>query len=781
MVFMAGESKIIGMWRDRDESQIDDQTEATSDVENGAPDPETDRQDFPEENQQNSDNPPEESWSHYADDVTTSPARSRYLPVLLLIISVIGWTGFFVWVNRDIFTTIPTPKAGIDLLTQWCLPVATLGVGYLLYMRNSTREANRFADVSSSLRAESTLLEMRLKTVNNELSVAREFLSQESRELEFLGDQSSGKLTDAAALIKRSLEDGLGKMEKLDKVGDAAFKNLEQLREHLPVVISTAKDVTNQIGNSGRTAQTEMAAMVSTLRKIEEVGAAARSSLDALTDKSSLSVESLAAEAERIKLGLTKQLDDAEAGSNQLAALLTKTTAETIEALRKTRADLATETSESASARRADLDLLEASLAAAGKAADDEEVRLKALAATLNQNISEIAENLKNLDNESGEKTAKLAFAMAAMEQNSAALQRSLENGHGAADGMIERIEKLLVALDSSAREMDETLPLAFDRVSEKSRESLALYDQIASGANKAQEDARKVAQQIAQTDQSISGQQEQLRKLREEGDVASKSIVEQIGEISKSLEEVRQQNESLAESAGEKLISALLRVKDTAKQASEHSREVLEKSIAGSTEAFEKVSEEALNRIIDDKIGSIAPKLEKAVSSAVATTQSTAAHLTDQLAAIEDMTINLEQRILFAKEKSEQSSDENFTRRVAQLTESLNSISIDVGKILSNDVTDTEWASYLKGDRGIFTRRAVRLLDNREVREVLAQYSANDEFREHVNRYIHDFEAMLRGVLATRDGSAISVTLLSSDIGKLYVALAQAIERLRN
>jgi len=31
------------------------------------------------------------------------------------------------------------------------------------------------------------------------------------------------------------------------------------------------------------------------------------------------------------------------------------------------------------------------------------------------------------------------------------------------------------------------------------------------------------------------------------------------------------------------------------------------------------------------------------------------------------------------------------------------------------------------------------------------------------------------------RDGSAISVTLLSSDIGKLYVALAQSIDRLRS
>lgn len=461
--------------------------------------------------------------------------------------------------------------------------------------------------------------------------------------------------------------------------------------------------------------------------------------------------------------------------------MLKESAEETIAALRNTRSDLATETSESALAMRADLDDLEAALVAAGKVADDEEYRLKTLAATLNRTVSEIAENVKRLDNDAGDKTAKLAFAMSAMEQNSNALQQSLENGHGVAEGMIERMEQLLVALDSSAREMDETLPLAFERVSEKSRESLALYDQIASQASQAREDAGKVAERVAQTDLSISRQQDQIRKLREDGDVASESIVQQISEITQSLEQVRRENEALAESAGEKLISALLRVKETARQASDHSRDVLENSIAGSTEAFERVSEEALNRIIDDKIASIAPKLEEAVSSAVATSQSTAAHLTDQLAAIEDMTIKLEQRILFAKEKAEQSSDENFTRRVAQLTESLNSISIDVGKILSNDVTDTEWAAYLKGDRGIFTRRAVRLLDNREVREILAQYSANDEFREHVNRYIHDFEAMLRGVLATRDGSAISVTLLSSDVGKLYVALAQAIERLRN
>ena len=80
-----------------------------------------------------------------------------------------------------------------------------------------------------------------------------------------------------------------------------------------------------------------------------------------------------------------------------------------------------------------------------------------------------------------------------------------------------------------------------------------------------------------------------------------------------------------------------------------------------------------------------------------------------------------------------------------------------------------------------MFTRRAVRLLDAGEARSIAALYDESGDFREQVNRYIHDFEAMLRTILSARDGSALAVTLLSSDIGKLYVAMAQAIDRLRN
>ena len=71
--------------------------------------------------------------------------------------------------------------------------------------------------------------------------------------------------------------------------------------------------------------------------------------------------------------------------------------------------------------------------------------------------------------------------------------------------------------------------------------------------------------------------------------------------------------------------------------------------------------------------------------------------------------------------------------------------------------------------------------LDPAEAKAVMQLYADDTAFADHVSRYIHDFEAMLRQLLSTRDGHALGVTLLSSDMGKLYVALAQAIERLRN
>ena len=255
----------------------------------------------------------------------------------------------------------------------------------------------------------------------------------------------------------------------------------------------------------------------------------------------------------------------------------------------------------------------------------------------------------------------------------------------------------------------------------------------------------------------------------------------EQADALAAALQQTRTLVEELTDTANDKLVGSLLRVRETTKQAAESSRKILEEELANVAERMSEQNKAALSDAVENQVTELNIMVQGAIERNFAMSETATRKITAQLSEIDEMTSNIEQRVTETRNSFEGIDDNSFARRMVLLTESLNSTAIDVAKILSNEVTDIAWAAYLKGDRGVFTRRAVRLLDAGEARVIADHYGEDSEFREHVNHYIHDFEAMMRVLLSTRDGNAICVTLLSSDVGKLYVALAQAIERLRN
>jgi hypothetical protein len=240
------------------------------------------------------------------------------------------------------------------------------------------------------------------------------------------------------------------------------------------------------------------------------------------------------------------------------------------------------------------------------------------------------------------------------------------------------------------------------------------------------------------------------------------------------------QQSEDYAQGSQESLRNALEQLEQATQSAfvtlEEGAREKV--GALASTISREAVSE--LERSLRNDTAETIGKLEQAASHASGVGREATVQLRDQLAKVNELTINLEQRISRARELAEEQVSNDFARRMALITDSLNSNAIDIASALSTEVSDTAWDAYLKGDRGIFTRRAVRLIDNTEAREIADLYQSDDMFKGNVSRYIHDFEAMLRSMLSTRDGNALGVTILGSDMGKLYVVLAQAIERFR-
>jgi archaellum component FlaC len=291
---------------------------------------------------------------------------------------------------------------------------------------------------------------------------------------------------------------------------------------------------------------------------------------------------------------------------------------------------------------------------------------------------------------------------------------------------------------------------------------------------------AVEAGERMATTGEKIAEQQDRFAALLAQVDDGVGDAQSKLTELASMLAQVEREASNLSAETGPALVAALVQVKEAAAHAAERARAAIESTIPESAAKLSEASREALERVIRESIEDRLREVESVAARAVESARSASDRLSQQMLNIGQSAAALEQHINRTGQDQRQRESEAFARRVSLLIDSMHSAAIDVGKILSDEVDEKAWGAYLKGNRGVFTRRAVRLLDGGESRAIAGHYGADAEFQGSVNRYVHDFEAMLRRVLAERDGGMIAVTLMSSDMGKLYAALAQAMERKR-
>jgi hypothetical protein len=378
------------------------------------------------------------------------------------------------------------------------------------------------------------------------------------------------------------------------------------------------------------------------------------------------------------------------------------------------------------------------------------------------------------------EQLKRLAASAAETGESAKALLERLGDGSGRAAELTEQARQMAQSFGEVAGQLEDRIPGSLSEVEAQAARAREAAAALAPVVADVESSAARAVAQLEGSDAAIARQREALEALLariEEGGAGAEAQLQALGAAAA---EAQQASARIANETGPELIEALLRVRETALQAAERAREAISATIPQSAAALGEAGREALSKAIADTVEQQMAELSAVSERAMATARLASERLTRQMLALSETSAAIETRIEEERRERESRERQNLSRRVALLMESLNSTAIDVTKILSNDVTDTAWAAYLKGDRGVFTRRAVRLLDNTEAREIARHYDEEPEFRDQVNRYIHDFEAMLRPILADRDGGPLGITLLSSDMGKLYVALAQAIERLR-
>lgn len=716
---------------------------------------------------------------------------------------VVAWTGFYVWASLPAWQAGLAPSLAVQAVSQWAVPVVLIAALYIVLQRNSSREARRFGDVAESLRAESTTLESRLAHVNAELSLAREFLANQSLELESLGRVSSDRLRSFAEELRSMIAASDTGMRAIGEVSEAASGNMEKLRNHLPVIANSAKDVTNQIGNAGRTAQGQVESLITAFEKLNAFGQAASTQIATLVHESDAATVRLAQSVETSGDALSRQVSEAsqvmdqaietvasrlanarsnlDQASEHQAEQLRIQVAHLDQALARMGGALVERAAMSREDLRAAADELTLTLNALATSAGESDATIRDIIRAADTQITQAENRLQDMDRQSSESLARLAFALSALDGNVATLSEKLSAGSGHAEIFDAKSQRVRELLDTIQHSLGETIPQALaelDRTTESSQKRVGILHE---GVSEVDGQMIRLGSVLGNFEQRISEQSHEIERLADSSESNWSERADEITKLIVTMRSARDEIDQINAHSAVRLVETMRDVQREAHAAADEARRAMDRAIVEATEKLGKDSGAALEKVLRGKAEELVGKLESAISRAVGATSDASLHLKDQLARVDDLASHLERRVADARELAEERTDNDFARRLALLTESLNSAAIDVDKILSTDVSDTAWSAYLRGDRGVFTRRAVRLIDSGQAKVIAATYENDPVFFEVVNRYIHDFEAMLRTVLSTRDGGVMGVTLLSSETGKLYVALAQAIERLRD
>lgn len=725
------------------------------------------------------------------DEDAAEPRRFGWVLPTAAWLAVALWFAGMIWFLLPAFERGLEPVALVELIAALCVPPALIGILYMLAMRTSRAEARRFGASARAMRAEAVSLDRAMKVIAARIAENRAALAEHTTVLASLGERAAERVEGAAGIVDAKARQMDGSIRTFGEAMDQAEKRFEIILTTLPKAHDEVQGLASRIDGAGLLASqraasldTQLTALAERGREADQIAGGAAERLAAHIARMEATSETASSRLEQVTGQMSVEVDavlDRAAGAVDEARKGIATQGEAILAmLSANQAALDRAGRDSAEALGERIATIEEAIGRIGARLSEEQGRSDNLFSGLSSGVDRLDRELQVLHAAGTDRTQSLAASISALQGSTDAMSEALRTGDQLARKVIGTSEDLLTALDASAREIDETLPEALARLDDR----IATSRKFVSGAKPellalvtAAESTHDAIEAIADV---VSQQRDTLAKTQASLLETLATGSEQAASLGYIVDDTIETTRRFAETAAPQLVDALVSVRETASAAAAHARESLATIVPGATAALEEATGTALKRAVDASVRRQIAELVETTEEAVNAATRASERLTHQMVTLAETTSQIEARIEEERVDRERADSDNFARRTTLLIEALNSASIDIAKAFSAEVTDSAWAAYLKGDRGVFTRRAVRLLDAGETREIARLYDADPAFSEHVNRYIHDFESMLRHVLGLRDGSTLGVTLLSSDMGKLYVALAQAIERLR-
>jgi hypothetical protein len=708
----------------------------------------------------------------------------------MLILSAALWLAFGAWSagQRLIGQPILTPA-----LAEWVAivagPLALFGLLWLTFGRTRRKEAERFTRSVVQMRTEARSLEALLAVLSQRIHDSCTELGAMTQHLMALGDEATTKLGGITKEFDSSSERLRGHGEALDRAAHAARIDIGVLLDDLPRAEDIARNLGEQlraIGSESANRSDQYGRQIATLTEQSRIA-------DDLISAASARLAARLSEIEQSSIAAKASIDESEAGiKGALDTLLSGTS----QALHEIRSGIDIQ-AEAVSA------LVDRASVGIGQAGSDAAQSLASHVAAADTSLAGMADRIAERETASKKMLSEIESGLALIDQRFTELAH---NGDARAHHFLESLTRARDELDTlslSASAQDDAIGVLADRtvmlrgtidglldvvrreLGQAIGETDAATQALAGSASAVRPEiewirdaAVEAAERMSASNQDIAAQEDRLAALLATVDEGVAGAQSRLSELASLIVQVEREASGLSNETGPALVASLIQVKEAASHAAERAREAIEAVIPASAGKLSGEIAAALERVIRESVEERLRGVEAVAAQAVEAARAASLRLTDQMLSLGQTASALETHMEQVSAEQREKDSEAFARRVSILIDSMHSAAIDVGKILADEIDDKAWAEYMKGNRGVFTRRAVRLMGGSEARPIRVHYDSDPEFRRSVDRYIADYEAMLRRVLAEREGGMMAVALMSSDMGKLYAALSEAHKR---
>jgi len=731
-------------------------------------------------------------WAEIRDIQGAASEGGRQVLGWALAILALLWTGYTAWSAGRVLADQPLTSPAI---AQWVAilagPLALMGLVWLMFGRTRRKEAEKFTRSVIAMRKEARSLQDILAALSHQIGENHRTLGVMAGDLMGLGDQAATRLGAITADLNRGSQTLAEHGAALDRAAEAARTDIGVLLTDLPQAEESTRRMAETLREAGRTAieqaggfETQVSSLavqaqqadqivreaseklLASLASIESAGAAATQSVSEARNETSSTVDALLARS-------AEALTEIRTGIDAQAAAISALVAQSQASIGRAGIDASELLGERLAHASGSLDGLTSRIA-------EQERASQRLVADLDSGLAGLDERFLDLARSGDERANHVQTALGRLRTELEGLSAATSAHDNSLDGLADRSQRLREGIDRLGEVLAGEMTATLGEAEAGAARMLASAEAARPQVEQMRDAAVEAQTRIESGASIVERQQEHLATLMTSVDLGVRQAEERLAELGAAIAAASDEANRLSGETGPALVEALVRVKETAAHAAERAREAIAKVIPESAGMLSEQTRVALEKAVRDSVETKLAELDQVASRAVETAREASARLTAQMLSIGQTAAALEAHIERNREAQMKDSGEEFARRVSLLMDSMNSASIDVQKILSDEVDDKAWNHYLKGNRGVFTRRAVRLLDGTEGRGIAAYYESDLEFQNAVNHYVNDFEAMLRRVLAERDGGMIAVTLVSSDMGKLYAALAQAVDKRR-